>query len=378
MSLPLSSSEIADNRPVHWTVKTNYRFRAGSYFIVFASVVFHGWSKGYSPLLWSLIALQLLVYPHFAFWRARRARDSQLAEIDNLAVDCLLFGLLVAVLQFPLWIFFTVYLASTVNITINCGVPGLLRSQLFFFGGALVPVAMFGWHPSPDTAWPATALCVVGNMLYMPSIGVTTYIRNQQLRRTREALQLSEQALKQQLVEIQVLRDELQEQATHDQLTGLYNRRFLDIIEARELALCKRESKHLAVIMVDVDHFKKVNDSYGHPAGDEVLKRLASLLLEKVRATDVVCRYGGEEFLLLLPNMPPANALLRANEWRTAFAREIVQLGDIGVQATVSMGIASSPLHGEVFAELIRCADQALYRAKEEGRNRVVLYRPEA
>lgn len=380
MTMPIVSSktsETLDGRRVHWTVRTNYRFRTVSFLITFFTVVLHGWGKGYSPLLWCLIALQLIVYPQVAFWRARRAFDSQQAEIDNLTIDCLMFGILVAVLNFPLWIFFTVYLASTVNFTMSRGLPGLLRSQLFFFGGAIVPVAMFGWHPSPNTGWPATALCIVGNMFYMPSIGIAAYTRNQQLRRTREALKLGEQALKQQLVEIQTLRDQLQVEVMHDALTGLYNRRFLDLIEARELALCKREKKPLSLVMIDVDHFKMVNDTYGHPAGDEVLKRLATLFLAKGRSTDVVCRYGGEEFLLLLPNMPPDIALVRANEWREAFAREIVQWGETSLQATVSMGIATSPLHGDTFADLIRCADQALYRAKREGRNRTELYCPD-
>ncbi|MEO7252140.1 MAG: diguanylate cyclase [Arenimonas sp.] len=377
MPIPDQPAEAAHHRSVHWTVKTNYRFRTGSFLIIFLALVAHGSGKAYSPLLWSLLALQLLVYPHLAFWRARHARDRKQAEIDNMTVDSLLFGLMVAVLQFPLWISFSVYLASTVNLTISRGVAGWFRSQAFFFGGALLLVAILGWHPVPDTEWRVTALCILGNAIYLPSVGIAAFRGNQKLRKAREALWAGEQALKQQLVEIRVLRDQLQEQATRDPLTGLHNRRFLDVIEARELALCKRENKPLTLIMVDVDHFKEVNDTYGHPAGDEVLQGLANLLLEKVRATDVVCRYGGEEFLLLLPNMPPEIALLRANEWRLAFAQRSFDLGDTAVQVTVSMGIASSPQHGETFSELIRFADQALYRAKAEGRNRALLYCPD-
>ena len=104
---------------VHWTVKTNYRLRAGSFAIMFASIVLHGWDKAYSPALWSLIALQLLVYPHLMYWRARRSPNSEQAEATNLVIDSLLFGLLAATRGFPLWITFTVYIAITLNITIT-------------------------------------------------------------------------------------------------------------------------------------------------------------------------------------------------------------------------------------------------------------------
>jgi len=364
-------------KPAHWTVKTNYRLRVGSFAIMFASVAFHGYENGLNPVLWVLAALQLLVYPHVVYLIARRSANSQQAEVNNLTVDCLFFGLLMAALEFPLWITFTVYLASTLNITISRGVGGLLRSQLAFFGGALISVGLLGWHVSPATGWPATALSLLGNVVYMMAIGIAAYSRNQQLRETREALRLGEQTLKLRLDDIQLLQAKLQEQATRDPLTGLFNRRFLDTIAPRELARCEREGLHLTLMMIDVDFFKKVNDSYGHPGGDEVLKRLAAVLLEKVRVIDVACRYGGEEFLLLLPSMPPDIAMLRAEQWREAFASEVVTLGAFRMQATISIGVASYPAHGDTMAALTRCADLALYRAKQEGRNRVVLYRPE-
>lgn len=362
---------------VHWTVQTNYRLRVASFINMFASVAFHGWDKGYSPVFWGLIVLQLLVYPHLAYRYACRSAHSQQAEIKNLTADCLFFGLLVAALQFPLWIAFTVFIASTLNITISRGVPGLLRSQLAFWGGALISVLLCGWHPALETGWPATVMCLIGNVVYMAAIGIAAYSRNQQLRETREALRAGEHTLKQQLTEIQVLQEQLKEQAVRDPLTGLYNRRFLDSIVGRELARAEREGLSIAVMMVDVDHFKQVNDRYGHPGGDEVLRNLAALLLEKIRVIDVPCRYGGEEFLLLLPSMAQEFALVRAEQCRKAFSELEVPSGGDCIRATISVGIACYPQHGETFAELTRCADVALYRAKQEGRNRVVLYQPD-
>ncbi len=181
---------VESKKPAHWTVKTNYRLRVGSFGLVFASVACHGYENGLNPVLWVLAAPQLLVYPHVVYWLARRSANSQQAEVDNLTVDCLLFGLLAAALKFPLWITFNFYVASTLNITISRGVMGLVRSQVAFFSGALIAVAFLGWHVSPATGWPATALSVLGNVVYMAAIGVAAYRRNQQLRETREALRL--------------------------------------------------------------------------------------------------------------------------------------------------------------------------------------------
>ncbi len=361
----------------HWSVKTNYRLRTGSFAIMFASIALHGWDKAYSPALWSLIALQLLVYPHLMYLRARRSANSQQAEAANLITDSLLFGLLVATLEFPLWISFTVYIASTLNITIIRGPRGMFLSQLAFAGGALFSVAAFGWHWSPATDWPATLLCLLGNAIYMIAIGITAYSRNQQLRKTRENLRLSERTLTHRLGEIQDLQARLLEQASRDPLTGLYNRRFLDTIASREISRCHRENQYMVVMLIDIDHFKGVNDTYGHQAGDEVLKTLSAMLLKTARAADIPCRYGGEEFILLLPGMAADIAMIRANQWRTGFADTVTQFGASSIQVTISLGVAVYPSHGETLVALTRSADLALYRAKANGRNRVVMYEPE-
>lgn len=365
----------SQGKPAHWTVKTNYRLRTGAFLNMFASIVFHGWDKHYGPVLWSFVALHLLAYPHLAYQVASRSARSQESEVNNLTLDCLLFGLLTGALHFPLWITFTVYIASTVNITISRGVQGLLRSQAAAFGGALVAIALFGWSPVVESSWPSIWLCVLGNAVYLSCVGVVAHSRNQQLRVTREALRAGEAVLQERLAEIQSLRDKLQEQALHDPLTGLYNRRFLEGTIDKELARCRREQVPLTVAMIDVDHFKKVNDVHGHPAGDQVLKSLAALLGREVRASDAACRYGGEEFILLLPGMDGKTAVMRADAWREAFSRTVVVHDGTSIQATISIGIASFPEHGSSLGELTRCADLALYEAKHHGRNRVVLCR---
>lgn len=180
--------------------------------------------------------------------------------------------------------------------------------------------------------------------------------------------------LQQKLDQINQLQDLLRDQAMRDALTGLYNRRYLDETLERELSRARRESYPLCLLMIDLDHFKKVNDSYGHQAGDEVLRMFSALLSESARAEDIPCRYGGEEFLLLLPKMPLEIARQRAEQLRAEFAARVIKVGQYHIQETLSVGIAAFPDHGTLPDELTRNADLALYQAKQNGRNCVVNY----
>lgn len=194
-------------------------------------------------------------------------------------------------------------------------------------------------------------------------------------RRHEQVLSDANDMLRHQLDEIHRLQAELQELAVRDGLTNLYNRRYLDETLDRELARAKREGYPLSLVMIDIDHFKRLNDTYGHQAGDKVLRELAALLWGDVRAEDVPCRYGGEEFLVLLPRMPLDVAMERAEAWRKTFQATRVPFGDFQLEATLSCGLAAYPEHARTPDELIRCSDEALYKAKHKGRNRCETYR---
>ena len=165
----------------------------------------------------------------------------------------------------------------------------------------------------------------------------------------------------------------LQEIAIRDPLTGLYNRRYLDEILPREMARATREALPVALIVLDLDHFKQVNDTYGHPAGDEVLKKLADALRSGARESDMICRYGGEEFVMALPGMSAAQALQRMESWRAEFAQTPLLYHGATIRVTLSAGIAAFPEHGSDIDTVVSCADKALYWAKNHGRNRVVV-----
>jgi diguanylate cyclase (GGDEF)-like protein len=167
------------------------------------------------------------------------------------------------------------------------------------------------------------------------------------------------------------LREVLRLQSIRDPLTGLFNRRYMEETFERELGRVKRNQAGLTVIMFDVDHFKKYNDSYGHHAGDAVLSHIGSYLKTNVRSEDIPCRYGGEEFLLIMPGLSADGALRRAESIRTGIAHLTVEnRGQPLPKVTVSMGVAAFPAHGDSASTIIQAADEALYRAKRNGRNR--------
>jgi diguanylate cyclase (GGDEF)-like protein/PAS domain S-box-containing protein len=170
------------------------------------------------------------------------------------------------------------------------------------------------------------------------------------------------------------LREELREQATHDPLTGLCNRRYLEENLARELHRAQRGNWPLCVVMLDLDHFKPFNDSFGHDAGDSTLRELSQVLREKLRKSDILSRYGGDEFVLVLPNSSLADARQRLEQILVLIKQKQTRQGSLLGQVTVSAGVAAAPEHGSTVSELVRAADVALVAAKKAGRDRVVAY----
>jgi diguanylate cyclase (GGDEF)-like protein len=193
---------------------------------------------------------------------------------------------------------------------------------------------------------------------------VTLEAQQQTIERFAEQIALA-------LVNVQ-LRDTLHRQSVTDALTGLFNRRYLDETLKRELYRAQRKKLPLAVIVLDIDHFKHVNDTYGHDAGDAVLRLIAQLLRNNVRESDLACRFGGEELVIVLTECELASALERAETVREAIAAMKIDYDDHTITVTASFGVSIHPDNGTEAQGLIQAADQALYEAKRSGRNRVV------
>ncbi|MBN2147216.1 MAG: diguanylate cyclase [Anaerolineales bacterium] len=190
-----------------------------------------------------------------------------------------------------------------------------------------------------------------------------------------EGLQQANEQLRARIGQIEELQEQMREQAIRDQLTGLFNRRYLEETMGRELARAARQSTPVGVVMLDLDHFKMINDQYGHEAGDLMLHLLGDLLNDLVRSGDIACRYGGEEFLVIMPGATKEISRQRADEWRMAFSVMSIQYQGDTLQTTLSAGVAAYPEDGKTMEKLLRAADRALYQAKENGRNQVVVWR---
>jgi diguanylate cyclase (GGDEF)-like protein/PAS domain S-box-containing protein len=170
-----------------------------------------------------------------------------------------------------------------------------------------------------------------------------------------------------------LLRETLRHQSIRDALTGLYNRRYLEEALEREIYRAARHQHSVAVIMLDVDYFKGFNDEFGHDAGDALLREMGSFLKTKTRQTDIACRYGGEEFLVIMPETSVTAGAQKAEQLREKFkCLNIMHQGHLLRRATISMGVAGFPEHGTTVQILIQMADKALYQAKEAGRDRVI------
>jgi diguanylate cyclase (GGDEF)-like protein len=163
----------------------------------------------------------------------------------------------------------------------------------------------------------------------------------------------------------------------HDGLTGLYNRRYLEASLKREEERARRNNTPVGIVQFDLDFFKKLNDSYGHAAGDEVLRCVSEVLRAATRGEDIVCRYGGEEFTLILPGASLEHADVRANTIAKHIAKLNMRFGGQALPGiTISGGVATFPDDGDTLPEVLEQADHALLRAKREGRARILIARP--
>jgi diguanylate cyclase (GGDEF)-like protein/PAS domain S-box-containing protein len=221
----------------------------------------------------------------------------------------------------------------------------------------------YRWHLVRATPMRDTAGVIV------KWFGACTDINDQMLHQ-----QVLEEQVKENIAALMEANEALRDQAIRDPLTGLYNRRYMEEMLERETLRAVRADQGLGVLMLDLDHFKNFNDTYGHDAGDTILRESAAFLLKSVRAEDIVCRFGGEEFIVILPVADLKVTQARADRIRSKLRElPVLHQGQSLGMVTVSIGVAELPQHGTSRKELIEAADAALYRAKREGRDRVVV-----
>ena len=349
----------------------NHINRTWSWAVLGALAGLHLWPAAPGIWVWGALALQFLLYPQLAYLQARRAPEPLAAEIRNMLFDALALGVWSAAMGFPLWIAFLFGIGPCINLVAFQGGRGVLKALSVHLLGMALVWLVAGWRFEPHTSLPVSVLSIVCLSAYLVVYGLSAHARAVKLHQVRERLHRNEKALQAQLDEIRLLQNQLKDQVDRDPLTGLFNRRHLAATMDRELARCARDDAPISAIMIDIDHFKQINDTHGHPVGDEVLKAVAAVLAQSLRAGDIACRYGGEEFLLLLPGTALETAKARAESMVHRVAELRLQVQELALEVQVSAGVAEAPLNATDAATLIQQADAALYRAKAAGRNRV-------
>lgn len=197
--------------------------------------------------------------------------------------------------------------------------------------------------------------------------------RIREREKSRQELELTHQALELQHSELQKLTEELRITSITDPLTGAYNRRFFFETVGKLVSAACRHQSALSIVTIDVDHFKRINDLYGHPAGDQVLRKLTEICKESLREADVFARFGGEEFIMALPNSDSTAAYVAAERLRTTMMEQTIIVKGEPLRITLSCGVSQYHAHESGIDETLKRADEALYEAKNSGRNRVVL-----
>lgn len=251
----------------------------------------------------------------------------------------------------------TVYVIGTMTIAVAMYLPPRVSVPLFTLNHAGFLVAMTFLQPDRATLM---SHYVNGTIVMVLAVVITKLMFDSQ-RRVFQGMSV-----------IQNQQHELERLAIEDSLTGLYNRRYADSRLAEELERSRRYNRPFSIAMADIDHFKRVNDTYSHQVGDEVLRQLAGLLRAAIRTVDVVTRYGGEEFVIIFPETTEGTAHAVCEKMRSSVERHNWHVIADGLAVTISIGVSGSNADDDV-AGVMRAADDRLYQAKHAGRNRVAI-----
>lgn len=299
--------------------------------------------------IWNAVLFNALVWPHLAYRWACAQPDPQRADERNCLIESTLAGLWSAVMQFQLLPSMLVIAMPTMNAAGVGGARLLVRGLACSVAGCVVGGALVGWEFNAQPSLTAQVAAMPFLLLYPMLFGSIMYRMVRQLDRHRDALRLLSE---------------------RDALSGVYNRRFFEERIEQEFDNFRRHGKHVALVMVDIDHFKAVNDVHGHTAGDEVIRKVGQVLLEQARRADVVARFGGDEFAVLLPFTDTDKALEFVQRVQGAFRAlqaDDHRLGDTGM----SFGIALPHTDMDHHEHWVAKADAALYRVKSRQRGSV-------
>ncbi len=302
-----------------------------------------------SPWVWVAVLLNALIWPHVAYGWACRQADPQHGDERNCVIDSTMAGLWSAVMQFQPLSSLLVIAMPTMNAAGVGGSRLLVHSLVGSVLGCLLGGTLTGWEFNAQPSLIAQVAAAPFLLLYPMLFGGIMYRLVRQLDRHRDALRLLSE---------------------RDALSGVYNRRFFEERIGQEFDNFRRHGKHVTLVMVDIDHFKAINDVYGHTVGDEVIRKVGQALLEQARRADVVARFGGDEFAVLLPFTNEQEALEFVQRVQTAF-RSLKAQDPRMVGTGMSFGIALPQPDMDHHEHWVARADAELYRVKSRQRGSV-------
>ncbi len=332
-------------------VKRVYIPKVFGFAIGLLPIAVHFYGGTLSVWLWAALLFWCLVWPHVAYILAVNSKDPFQREVNHLFLDAFIVGLWVPLMSFnfiPSLAILSMHILSMMTIM---GLRKAFFGLLVEFLGILVAITIVGievnLHSEVNQILASIPLLIIHPLL----VGYNAYELSLQLAAKQSKLRSLSQT---------------------DGLTGLNNRHYWEIQLEQSFKLNQREQNETSIIFLDVDHFKQINDQYGHIAGDEVLQKIASLILGVARETDICGRYGGEEFCILMPKTDKDSAEILAERLRIQIADSVLH-EQHQIKSSVSLGIAEISATMLTYSDWLTSADNALYQAKENGRNRTVV-----
>lgn len=307
------------------------------------------------PLVWVLLVYNGLIWPHLAYLIASRSPDPYAMERLQLLGDSISGGFWVAACGFNPLVSALVTMMLWMNNIAAGGFYFFVRGVLCWSLGVIVGVMLLGFHWNDSVSKAVVYACLPMLIIYPVIIGLIAYNLAMDLHLKKEQMQLLSRT---------------------DGLTGLFNRAYWELRAREEIARSRRNYTPLALVLLDVDHFKRINDTYGHAQGDLVLQQLARLLQRNLRETELLGRYGGEEFAIILPGSSKQEAHKTAERLRELVTQ--LEFGDPAghsLHCSISLGVAAFADGLGDFSSWVKAADKALYQAKRQGRNQTVVYK---
>lgn len=307
------------------------------------------------PLVWVLLVYNGLIWPHLAYLIASRSPDPYAMERLQLQGDSISGGFWVAACGFNPLVSALITMMLWMNNIAAGGFRFFVRGVLCWLLGVLAGGMLLGFNWNDSISTTIVYACLPMLIIYPIIIGLIAYNLAMDLHHKKE---------------------QMQHLSRTDGLTGLFNRSYWELRAKEEIARARRNYTPLALVLLDVDYFKRINDTYGHAQGDLVLQQLSQLLQRNLRETELLGRYGGEEFAIILPGSTKQEAHKTAERLRDLVAR--LEFGDPAnhtLHCSISLGIAAFADGLGDFSSWVKAADKALYQAKRQGRNQTVIYK---